>query len=76
MSAKAESPTLPLPPPRVAHVRVPYAVAFDLEKSQAVVAEIMRLSGHPGCCSGIQILFNLEERFIANEAGEVRAAGF
>ena len=75
MSANIESPTLPLPPPRSVKVTVPAAVAYDLDKAQTVTAEILRRVGCPGCHSGIQILFALEEEYFANAAGQVRAAG-
>jgi hypothetical protein len=50
-------------PPRTVNVTVPTEVAFDLGKTQAVMADIMNRVGCPTCTSGIDLRFKLEENF-------------
>lgn len=50
-------------PPRTVNVTMPAEVAFDLEKTQAVLAEVMNRVGCPACTSGIDIRFKMEENF-------------
>jgi hypothetical protein len=63
----------PIPPGRAVNVTVPAEVAFDLEKTQAVLAAVMDRVGCPTCTSGIDIRFKLEENFVVDrETGSVR----
>jgi hypothetical protein len=47
-------------------------VGNNLKQIQEVVANIAGRLGHPGCCSGFDILFRQELDFVVNEAGQIR----
>lgn len=51
---------------RVVTVRLPGEVAYDLEKSQAVIKDLVGKLGCPGCHSGFDIRFILERQFVVN----------
>jgi hypothetical protein len=75
MSDAERSPTLPLPPPRTVYVTVPVSAAYDLKKTQAVLANVLQRAGCPTCTSGIDIRFQLEERFAVDpESLELKSA--
>ena len=60
-------------PPRIVNVTIPASVAFDLEKTQSVLAQIMSRAGCPTCTSGIDVRFRLEENFAVDaESGTIR----
>jgi hypothetical protein len=64
----------PLPPGRTVNVTVPAEVAYDLEKTQAVLAAVLDRAGCRTCTSGIDIRFKLEENFFVDrETGSVRS---
>lgn len=45
----------------VVNVYVKPETLYNLQATQALTAAIMGRYGHPGCCSGMQLLFQLEE---------------
>jgi hypothetical protein len=47
-------------------------VGHNLKQIQGVVANIAGRLGHPGCCSGFDILFRQELDFVVNEDGQIR----
>ena len=51
---------------RVVTVRLPGEVANDLEKSQAVIKDLVGKLGCPGCHSGFDIRFILERQFVVD----------
>jgi hypothetical protein len=71
---KAESPTLPLPPPRAVRITMPAAVAYNLEALERSIVHLVARLGHPQCFSGVDCTFLQERDFIINEEGEVRAS--
>ena len=54
-------------------VTMPASVAFDLDKFQGSVANILSDLGCPECCSGYDITFQLEKEFVINERLEVNS---
>jgi hypothetical protein len=55
-------------------VSVPSSVMYDFEKSQRVIRNVLGLLGCPNCHSGNPILLQgIEQEFIADAAGKVRA---
>jgi len=58
---------------RPIYVSLP-ATQLTLEQSQKVLAEIMRVSGCPGCFSGRDINFVNEVDYFVNEEARVRPA--
>ena len=47
-------------------VMVPPEVAFDLDKTQVVLKNVLGKLGCPGCTSGFDIRFVLERDFVVN----------
>lgn len=56
-------------------VRVPAAVAYDLDKAQQIQREVLGRLGCTACCSGFDIRFILENEFIADHDLNVREIG-
>jgi hypothetical protein len=55
-------------------VSVPSSVMYNFEKSQLVMRNVLGLLGCPNCHSGYPILLQgIEQEFIADAAGKVRA---
>ena len=55
-------------------VSVPAGVMYNFEKSQLVMRNVLGLLGCPNCHSGNPILLQgIEQEFIADAAGKVRA---
>jgi hypothetical protein len=59
-------------PWRSATATLPSKVAGNLDQIKSVVANIAGRLGHPGCCSGFDILFQQEINFVVNESGQIR----
>jgi hypothetical protein len=63
----------PNPSPwRAATATLSGKAGHNLKQIQEVVANIAGRLGHPGCCSGFDILFRQELDFVVNEAGQIR----
>ncbi|SEG95885.1 hypothetical protein SAMN05444920_109191 [Nonomuraea solani] len=60
---------------RVVQVTIPAEVAFDLDKFQAVQKDILGRLGCRGCCSGWDIRYELQRRFLVNDKLEIREPG-
>ncbi len=43
------------------HIHVSPEVLYNLEATQELTRAVMGRYGHPNCCSGLQLLFQLEE---------------
>jgi hypothetical protein len=70
---RADEPDkLTLGPSRTVHVTLPAEVAFDLEKFQKVQGDILGKLGCMACCSGWDIKYDVQRRFIADASLEVR----
>lgn len=59
----------------VVHVSIPAEVAFDLDRFQKVQTDILGKLGCMACCSGWDIRFDIERRFIVDAELNVRSAG-
>jgi hypothetical protein len=59
----------------VVRVSIPAEVAFDVDRFQKVQRDILGKLGCQACCSGWDIRFDMEKRFVVDEKLNVRAAG-
>lgn len=58
----------------VVKVSIPAEVAFDLDRFQKVQTDILGKLGCMACCSGWDIRFDIERRFIVDAKLNVRVA--
>jgi len=58
---------------RVVRVSIPAAVANDLDKFTKVQKDILGKLGCMACCSGWDIRYDLEQRFLVNKKLSVRS---
>jgi hypothetical protein len=61
---------------RIVEVSIPAEVAFDLDSFQKVQRDILGQLGCRACCSGYDIRFDIERRFVVDSNLEVRPASF
>jgi hypothetical protein len=59
---------------RTVHVTIPADVAFDLDRFQQVQKDILGRLGCMACCSGWDIRFDIERRFVVDANLNVRSA--
>ena len=64
-------PQDPVPDRRVT-VSLPSSVSNDLKQVQGLVASIANKLGHTGCCSGFDVLFQVERELLMDEALNIR----
>jgi len=57
---------------RTVQVSIPAEVAFDLERFQQVQKDILGKLGCMACCSGWDIRFDVQRRFVVGANLEVR----
>jgi hypothetical protein len=74
--AAREFNQLDMSAPRTVQVTIPAEVAFDLDRFQTVQKDILGRLGCMACCSGWDIRFDIERRFIVDSKLDVRAVGF
>lgn len=72
MGAEERKDQVTLQGSRAVHVTVPAEVAFDLDRFQKVQADILGRLGCRACCSGWDIRFDIERRFIVDANLDVR----
>ena len=58
-------------PPQAIRVTVPSEIFGDLERFQKVQASVLGRAGHPGCTSGLQIVWQDYENWVVDRAGAV-----
>jgi hypothetical protein len=61
---------------RTVHVTIPAEVAFDLDSFQKVQKDILGRLGCMACCSGWDIRFDIERRFVVDANLDVRPGTF
>jgi hypothetical protein len=61
---------------RSVQVTIPAEVAFDLDSFQKVQRDILGRLGCMACCSGWDIRFDIERRFVVDANLEVRTDSF
>ncbi|MGW5192785.1 hypothetical protein ACWEOO_26310 [Kribbella sp. NPDC004138] len=59
---------------RVVHVTLPAEVAFDIERFGKVQLDILGKLGCLGCCSGWDIRYDIQRRFVVDADLNVREA--
>jgi hypothetical protein len=59
-------------PDKTIRVSLPASVAFELDKFQEVHKSILDRLGCGACCSGFDIRFDLQRRFVVDEQLNVR----
>jgi len=57
---------------RVVQVSLPASVAFDIDKFQEIQRSILDKLGCGACCSGMDIRFDLQRRFMVDEKLNIR----
>jgi hypothetical protein len=60
---------------RTVRVTIPASVAFDLDRFQEVQRSILDKLGCRACCSGWDIRFDLQRRFLVDEQLKIREVG-
>lgn len=60
---------------RTVRVTIPASVAFDLDRFQEVQRSILDKLGCRACCSGWDIRFDLQRRFLVDEQAKIREVG-
>lgn len=60
---------------RVVHVSIPASVAYDFEKITKVQKSILGKLGCMACCSGFDIRWILENRFVVDEKLNISTGG-
>ncbi|GAA0984090.1 hypothetical protein GCM10009555_057180 [Acrocarpospora macrocephala] len=60
---------------RVVNVTIPADVAFDLDRLQAVQRDILGRLGCQACCSGWDIRYDIQRRFVVSRELEIRELG-
>jgi hypothetical protein len=58
-------------PPRAIRVAVPSDILNDLERFQKVQASVLGRAGHPGCTSGMQVIWQEFESWVVDLEGAV-----
>jgi hypothetical protein len=59
---------------RIVRVTIPADVAFDLDRFQSVQKDILGRLGCMACCSGWDIRFDIQRRFVVDANLKVRDA--
>lgn len=57
---------------RTVHVTLPVSVAFDLDRFQEVQRSILDRLGCQACCSGWDIRFDIQRRFLIDDKMTIR----
>jgi hypothetical protein len=59
---------------KIVRVTIPADVAFDLDQFQSVQKDILGRLGCMACCSGFDIRFDIQRRFVVDSKLRVRDA--
>lgn len=61
--------------PRTIEVSLPVSVAFDLDRFQEVQRSILDRLGCQACCSGWDIRYDIQRRFLVDDKMNIREFG-